>query len=520
MPPSRTLSPPAERHAGDSVPALPPASVGRERLDVLLIGVAGFVRLLAGAWLGFRPFDDTYITFRYALNVASGLGFVYNAGEPVLGTTTPLWTLVLSGLRLLGAPLETASLLLSLGLDAVAALLMYDLLRRLGFPRSVCLAGPLLFLTTFDYLSLSRSGMESALFVALTIATLHAIAVRRFATAGFFCALACLTRPEGVALGLVLAIALWRARGSVTGTARLRVLAVPALVLAAWAIFALVTFGSVVPQSVVAKAASSGHADLARFSRANLALFFIKGQFGGEIFARSALQLSWVMTLLAGVAVVRLCVEAARSRPAGWERVLLLIVFPACYVGALALAHAFTFFPWYYAPIYPFLAMAAGIGLFTMNARTIVVAAGCAALVGAQLATAVLLKLPADRSFWVEGYLRTSQVVPARADVSVAALEIGAVGWRVWPARVIDLEGLVTPDAVGVRPEEHVRRTRPQFIVLRTDNAAEFLDRVEREAWFADRYELVSVLRDPYVAREFRLYRRRDGESPPSVGPP
>ena len=78
MPLSRTLSPPAERTTGDS--ALARAGAGRERLDVLLIGVAGFVRLAAGAWLGFRPFDDTYITFRYALNVASGTGFVYNAG--------------------------------------------------------------------------------------------------------------------------------------------------------------------------------------------------------------------------------------------------------------------------------------------------------------------------------------------------------------------------------------------------------------------------------------------------------
>jgi hypothetical protein len=84
---------------------------------------------------------------------------------------------------------------------------------------------------------------------------------------------------------------------------------------------------------------------------------------------------------------------------------------------------------------------------------------------------------------------------------------------------VIDLEGLVTPDAVGIRPDEYVRRTRPQFIVLRTDNAAQFLDRVEREAWFADRYELVAVLRDPYVAREFRTYRRREDASPQPIDP-
>ena len=56
---------------------------------------AGVLRLAAGLWLGFRPFDDTYITFRYALNLASGFGFVYNIGQPVLGTTSPLWAMVL-----------------------------------------------------------------------------------------------------------------------------------------------------------------------------------------------------------------------------------------------------------------------------------------------------------------------------------------------------------------------------------------------------------------------------------------
>ena len=54
---------------------------------VVVILVAGMLRLCAGISLGFRPFDDTYITFRYAINLAEGHGFVYNINEPVLGTT-------------------------------------------------------------------------------------------------------------------------------------------------------------------------------------------------------------------------------------------------------------------------------------------------------------------------------------------------------------------------------------------------------------------------------------------------
>ena len=45
-------------------------------------------------WFWWRiPFanEDAYITFRYARSWVRGMGPVYNAGEHVLGTTSPLW---------------------------------------------------------------------------------------------------------------------------------------------------------------------------------------------------------------------------------------------------------------------------------------------------------------------------------------------------------------------------------------------------------------------------------------------
>ncbi len=49
--------------------------------------------LLFLLWLRFHQppntVDDAYTTFRYARNLVNGLGFVYNPGEHVLGTTTP-----------------------------------------------------------------------------------------------------------------------------------------------------------------------------------------------------------------------------------------------------------------------------------------------------------------------------------------------------------------------------------------------------------------------------------------------
>ena len=58
----------------------------------------------SAAFLGFTNHrfildtDDTYIKYRYAANIATGHGFVYNIGERVLGTTLPLFTLLLAAM--------------------------------------------------------------------------------------------------------------------------------------------------------------------------------------------------------------------------------------------------------------------------------------------------------------------------------------------------------------------------------------------------------------------------------------
>ena len=61
----------------------------------VVIGLVLLLQVLPGP----RPVDDAYITFRYARNLVNGLGFVYNVDQPVLGTTTPLYTLLLSALE-------------------------------------------------------------------------------------------------------------------------------------------------------------------------------------------------------------------------------------------------------------------------------------------------------------------------------------------------------------------------------------------------------------------------------------
>jgi hypothetical protein len=476
-----------------------------------VIIACGLLRVAAGLWLGFRPFDDTYITFRYALNLASGFGFVYNIGEPVLGTTTPLWAMLLALAKIAHVPIETSALVLPLCLDVATGVLLCRLLIGLRYDSTVAVSAAVLFLAWFDYFSLARSGMEAPLFVFLAIAAIQALVSHRFIPGAIFCALAWLTRPEGALLAGLLLFALWQSRASMRRIDLVASAAAFCALCGGWALYAIHTFGSVIPQSVIAKASTAQQPDLIRFSWTNLALFFAQGQYGSDVFSRTYVQLMPVVTMLAGVAAGSIVLEIWRERTtaAVWRGVALL-VFPVGYVGALALGHAFTYFAWYYAPIYPFAAALSAVGAAVVwRGKKKLVVGTCATLAVAQLAAAVLVKLPADRDFRVLGYFAVSEEVPRRAEVTVAAPEIGAVGWRVWPATVLDLEGLVTPSAVGRVPEEYVREKRPAYVILRTDNAREFLERAQRGGWFLDEYELTTARRDPYADREFRTYRRR-----------
>src|ERR1035441_9203124 len=77
----------------------------------ILIAIAALAILLS--WLAIRmrfPFDDTYITFRYAANLAHGFGIVWNpGGAHTEGYTNFLFMLMLVPFSSAGVDLVVAS---------------------------------------------------------------------------------------------------------------------------------------------------------------------------------------------------------------------------------------------------------------------------------------------------------------------------------------------------------------------------------------------------------------------------
>jgi len=68
---------------------------------------SGALFLVLAAWYGDWGFDDPFITYRYARNLARGVGLVYTPDEHVLSTTSPFWALLLAPIAQIGLPIPS-----------------------------------------------------------------------------------------------------------------------------------------------------------------------------------------------------------------------------------------------------------------------------------------------------------------------------------------------------------------------------------------------------------------------------
>lgn len=151
--------------------------------------------------------DDSYIFLRYAENLAAGQGPVFNPGERVEGYTSPLWILILAAARALGMDLVAASQALGACFGLATLLLLLNLGRRWLPPEQTALSAvPALFLLTNpSFLYWTWSGMDTALFTFLYLATFAAFAAQaaspgNMTGAGTCLALTALSRPDGIVL--------------------------------------------------------------------------------------------------------------------------------------------------------------------------------------------------------------------------------------------------------------------------------------------------------------------------------
>jgi hypothetical protein len=425
-----------------------------------------------GIFAAFRAwgYDDPFITYRYAANLAHGAGFVYNPGEPVLSTTTPLLTIILAALSSLSDDLPAVANLLGAVALAAGGLCLWDLAARAG-SRWGGLAGLTLY-PTFG-LVLSTMGSETPLYLFSCLAALAAYGRERYAWTAVACALAVLARPDGALVALVVSAHYLAARRP----ARLRDAPWPAallfvVLLLPWLFFSQWQFGSVLPATLFAKQQQGIMAISERFAP-------------GLLRAARNYTTPFPHLLAAPLAALGLVAFVLQARA-----LIPLFLWTAAYVAAYSLLGVTSYF-WYYAPLIPAAAVAVGLGLDAImnaasrrpRAATLICAALLALIVAGQVANAYQQSLRPDRR--IIAYTAVGRWLAANTppQASVGMLEVGIIGY--YSGRpIVDFAGLIQPEvAAQLGPNSTyddagiwaVNRYRPAYVVL-PDGALPRLD--------------------------------------------
>jgi len=316
----------------------------KEIVNKPAVAVFYFLLCSGGIFYLFRnwAYDDPFITYRYAQNIAQGLGFVYNPGERVLSTTTPLFTLLLAALSPLWNNLPHLANLIGAMSIAMGALLIYWLANFSNEPL-VGWAG-LVFYPTSPLL-LSCLGSETPLYIAFCLACFVFYQRSKYTLTAIFCALAVLTRPDGILVPAIIATDfLIRIRRPIPWKPVMifLLLALP------WFIFAWAYFGSPIPATLAAKQHQGMMAISQRFAAGFLTL--IKTYF-----------MAWYYGLLASIALLGIIYMILKS-----HRWVSFIAWPMVYFIAFTLLGVTRYF-WYYAPLVPGFVVLVGLGLMGLE---------------------------------------------------------------------------------------------------------------------------------------------------------
>lgn len=176
-------------------------------LPLLLLAVTGAAAAvyleaehrIAGRW-GFS-LDDSWIYAQMARNFATGRGFAFNPGEPVAGSTGPLYTFILAFFYLLFHEVVWSAKIFGLACLAGSAYAIHRAVRALVPERAgVALIAGLLVATAPALLWGALSGMEIALYLLLVSCGIDAYARGRWNLATFVWSVGVWVRPDGLFL--------------------------------------------------------------------------------------------------------------------------------------------------------------------------------------------------------------------------------------------------------------------------------------------------------------------------------
>jgi hypothetical protein len=397
------------------------------------------------------PFDDSFIHFRIARNFVLHGQPYFNLGEPILSTSSPLWTLVLTAVfQVCGFNVSVVAVLNAV-LMAIGATLWISVAELVLDRRSAMLTAIIITSYIASVLVASVGLMETPLTMMLLGAGSLDLCKRRERAFLFF-ALGCFARPE---LGIVYLCAVVAALRHCNLGLKLilQYSAVAALPLAA---FELTYFGTVIPQTISAKSI------VYQLNTSETVTAIIAQLFGDDWLARARRGLAWLIVLL--VALALKAVVTPRTILSDLKASKLLeIAWLAAGGGAILMAYLVRHimpFSWY-LPLFVWPLW------FSLLLTAYATRDGAVRLASLAISLPLALRLAVNlyagfvapeyfQNFHAGARVRSYLAVATELEKefpgrTLLSSEIGALGWK-FQGPILDGCGLVTPRALAFHP--------------------------------------------------------------------
>ncbi|PKO16264.1 MAG: hypothetical protein CVU39_07820 [Chloroflexi bacterium HGW-Chloroflexi-10] len=485
-------------------------------LAILIFLLAITARLLPGA----RTIDDSFITFRYARNLLSSAGFAYNPGEAVMGTTTPLYTLLMAALGAATGGVDAAFPQLALGVNALAdgitALLLWHIGKRHFNQPLAGLSAALVWAVAPHSVTFAIGGLETSIYVLLLTGCVTFYLERKVTPAAFLAGLSMLTRPDALILIGPLAldhlVRVIRKQEPLT----LRQILALGLLPLVWYGYATWQFGSPIPHSVQAKMGAyilEPTAALVRLLQHYTTPFMQHTWFGAAIGVGLGLVLYPFLFFVGALAAFR-----ANPRSLPW------IAYPWLYFLVFAVANPLIF-RWYLTPPMPayFLLVLTGAAVFLQQLLPRLrlpqhSAQGVLAVFVVLMPVATSLSAwslrpdhgpqrPAPEMAWFKLellYRQAAEIVSPYLDTTttLAAGDVGVLGFYT-PGLILDTVGLNSPVALEYYPLDQ------QYYVINYAISPDLIIDQQPDALIMlEVYGRLGLLQDPRFLDQYSLLQK------------
>jgi hypothetical protein len=225
---------------------------GNQKIDPWVVTIISTALLIRLAWIVYTNYieEDAFITFRFARQLAEGHGFVFNVGEPVYGTTTPLLTLLLSiWYKLAPGNIVLGARLFNLLAAGGAMLFLSKALHATGLTRTNQLFTLAVIAFSSKLWLMDTQGMETPLVLFFMTSSWYMWIKRKVGWTGLLAGLLLWTRIDLIPWVVIMVLA------ELTSNPReaVRLTLAVIIVYLPWLIFSTLYFGSFVPHTVLAK---------------------------------------------------------------------------------------------------------------------------------------------------------------------------------------------------------------------------------------------------------------------------